>query len=285
MTTTAKTTAETSAPRTPARITLQSLREMKARREPIVMLTAYDYPTARIVAQAGVDVLLVGDSAATTLLGAESTVVITLDFLVTLTAAVRRGAPDAFVMADMPFATYPDIPTAVANAARFEREAGADAVKFEMDQRHAEMVRALAASGITVCAHVGLLPQRAAQQGGYVAQARTSPEAKKLVETARVLAEAGAHMLLVEAVPDAVTREIVAAVGVDCPVFGCGAGASADGHVVVIHDMLGFNERVPRFVERFGAVPAAMQEAIGQYVQAVRTRSYPAERHEYHMKK
>ncbi len=263
-------------------VTLQTLREMKKQREPIVMLTAYDYPTARILAAAGVDVLLVGDSAATTLLGADSTVVATLDFMVTLTGAVRRGAPGAFVMADMPFATYPDIPVAVANAARFVREAGADAVKFEMDHRHVEMVRALAAAGVTTCAHVGLLPQRAAQQGGYVAQGRTPAEAKRIVETAAALAQAGAHLLLLEAVPDEVTARIVRQV--DCPVLGCGAGSSADGHVMVIHDLLGFNARVPRFVERFGDVPAAMRDAVVRYVQAVRERKYPEERHQYRMK-
>ena len=245
------------------------------------MLTAYDFPTAKILASAGVDVLLVGDSAATTMLGADSTTAITLDFLLTLTAAVRRGAPDCFVMADMPFASYPDIPTAAANSARFVREAGADGVKFEMDIRHVEMTRALSAAGITTCAHVGLLPQRAAQQGGYVAQGRTPAEARRIVETAVALAGAGAHLLLLEAVPDSVTAEVVREVA--CPVLGCGAGPSADGHVVVIHDMLGYSARVPRFVERFGDVPAAMQEAAVKYVEAVRTRAYPAPQHQYRM--
>ena len=264
-----------------ARISLQTLRDMKKRHEPIAMLTAYDYPTAKILASAGVDVLLVGDSAATTILGADSTTAVTLDFLITLTEAVRRGAPDKFVMADMPFASYPDIPTAVANAARFVQQAHADAIKFEMDIRHVEMMQALAASGVPTCAHIGLLPQRAAQQGGYVAQGRTSADAKRLVETAVALAEAGAHLLLIEAVPDAVTAEIVQKVA--CPVLGCGAGPSADGHVLVIHDMLGYGTRIPRFVERYGDVPAAIQEAAQKYVDAVRTHAYPAAQHQYRM--
>jgi 3-methyl-2-oxobutanoate hydroxymethyltransferase len=255
---------------------------MKRLRQPIAMLTAYDYPTAKILAAAGVDLLLVGDSAATTILGEDSTTAVTLDFLLTLTAAVRRGAPDAFVMGDMPFASYPDIPTAVANAARFVREAHADAVKFEMDIRHVEMVQALSAAGIVTCAHIGLLPQRAPQQGGYVAQGRTPAEAKRLIETAVALAKAGAHLLLLEAVPDEVTAEIVRSV--ECPVLGCGAGPSADGHVVVIHDMMGYNTRVPRFVEKFGDVPAAIDTAARRYVEAVRTREYPASRHQYRMK-
>jgi 3-methyl-2-oxobutanoate hydroxymethyltransferase len=264
------------------RITLQTLREKKQRREPIAMLTAYDYPTARILAAAGVDVLLVGDSAATTLLGAESTVAATLDFMLMLTAAVRRGAPDVLVMADMPFASYPDIPTGVASASRFVREGGADAVKFEVDIRHVEMIRAASSAGITVCAHVGLLPQRAAQQGGYVAQGRTPAEAQRIIDAAVAHAQAGAHLLLLEAVPDEVTAEVVRQV--DCPVLGCGAGPSSDGHVVVIHDMLGYNARVPRFVERFGDVPAAIQDAAQRYIEAVRTRAYPAPHHLYRMR-
>jgi 3-methyl-2-oxobutanoate hydroxymethyltransferase len=269
-------------PQNLGRVTLQTLRDKKQRQEPIAMLTAYDHPTAKLLAAAGVDVLLVGDSAATTLLGADTTVAATLDFLVTLTAAVRRGAPDAFVMADMPFATYPDNATAVTNAARFVREAGADAVKFEMESRHAGMVEALTAAGIVVCAHVGLLPQRAPQQGGYVAQGRTASEAKTLVQTATALARAGAQLLLIEAVPDEVTAEIQR--NVTCPIFGCGAGPSADGHVIVLHDMLGFGDHVPRFAERFGEVPAAIEEAARRYVEAVRTRAYPADRHQYRMK-
>lgn len=267
---------------TQVRITLQTLRDMKARREPMAMLTAYDYPTARILASTGVHILLVGDSAATTVLGADSTTKVTFEFLLTLTEAVRRGAPNLFLMADMPFASYPDVPTAVANAARFFREAGADAVKLEADIRHAEMVTAMSAAGITVCAHVGLLPQRAWQQGGYLAQGRTPGDARRLIDEAVALAEAGAHLLLIEAVPDEVTAEIVRRVSV--PVLGCGAGPSADGHVVVIHDMLGYSQRPPRFVEKLADVPAVIAEAAGKYAAAVKDRSYPAARHQYKMK-
>ena len=246
------------------------------------MLTVYDYPTAKILEAAEVDVLLVGDTAAVTLLGTESTVGATMDILVTLTAAVRRGAPRSFVMADMPFASYPDSATAVSNAARFVRDAGADAVKFEMDARHADMVRALSAAGIVTCAHIGLLPQRAWQAGGFVAQGRTAVDAQAIVDSAVALVHAGAHMLLIEAVPDEVTAQVVRSVNV--PVFGCGAGPSADGHVVVIHDMLGFSPRTPRFVERYGDVPAAMEQAVRQYVEAVRSKAYPAAKHQYRMK-
>jgi len=277
-----RTDTQTDLPQTRGRVTLQTLRDKKSRREPIAMLTAYDFPTARILAGAGVDSLLVGDSAATVLLGASSTTAATMEFLLPLTGAVRRAAPDVFLMADMPFASYPDIRTAVENAGRFVREAGADAVKFEMDIRHTEMVRALTAAGIVVCAHIGLLPQRAAHQGGYVAQGRTPADARRIVEEAVALSSAGAQMILLEAVPDEVTAEVVAAV--PSIVIGCGAGRSADGHVVVVHDMLGYSEKVPRFVEKFGDVPSAISDAVEKYVHAVRTRAYPAPNHQYRMK-
>lgn len=246
------------------------------------MLTAYDYPTARILAGTGIHAILVGDSAATTVLGADSTVKATFDFLLTLTEAVRRGAPDLFLMGDMPFASYPDVATAVKNGARFMREAGADCVKLEGDLRHKEIVAGMAAAGICVCAHVGLLPQRAMQQGGYVAQGRTAAEARRIVEEAVTLAKAGAHMILLEAVPDEVTADVVRQV--ECPVIGCGAGPSADGHVIVLHDMLGYTERPPRFVEKLADVPGVIAEAAARYAELVHTRGYPVARHQYRMK-
>jgi 3-methyl-2-oxobutanoate hydroxymethyltransferase len=284
MTTTHPGTANVPPPAARGRVTHQTLREMKRRREPIAMLTAYDFPTARLFAEAGADLLLVGDSVATTVLGEESTVAATLDLLVVLTRAVRRAAPLAFVMGDMPFGSYPDVPTAVANAARFVREAGADGVKLEADLRHRETVTALSAAGIVTCAHIGLLPQRAAQQGGYVAQGRTAADARRLVDEAAALAAAGAHQLLIEAVPDEVTAEVVRRVGPDVVVLGCGGGPSADGHVQVSYDMLGYNARVPRFVERYGDVAAAVHDAARRYVADVKARTYPAARHQYHMK-
>ncbi len=220
------------------RITLQTLREMKTRRQPIAMLTCYDHPTAKILAKTGVNILLVGDSAATTVLGAESTVKATFDFLLTLTEAVRRGAPDVFLMADMPFASYPDVPTAVGNAGAVFEEAGADAVKLEADIRHAEIVtRWSAAGGDGVCA-CGVAAAAGGAAGGVCGAGAGRRGARRLIEeTVAALANAEAHLLLVEAVPDEVTAEIVRQVV--CPVLGCGAGPSADGHVVVLNDMLG----------------------------------------------
>jgi 3-methyl-2-oxobutanoate hydroxymethyltransferase len=265
-------------------ITLQTLREMKKRHEPISMLTAYDNPTAKILSAAGIEILLVGDSVATTVLGLDSTTGATMELLLALTAAVRRGAPNAFVMGDMPFASYPDVATAVANAARFVKEAGADAVKLEADIRHREIVTALTAAGMVICAHVGLLPQRAAQQGGYVAQGRTPADAKRIVDEALALAQAGAQILLLEAVPDEVTAEVVSQAGDNVPVLGCGAGPSADGHVVVSYDMLGYNQRVPRFVEKLGDAPSVIHDAAQRYVAAVKSRTYPAPHHQYRMR-
>jgi 3-methyl-2-oxobutanoate hydroxymethyltransferase len=263
-------------------VDLERLRQMRVARQPIAMLTCYDYPTARILAECKVPLILVGDSAAMAVLGEDSTVPIGMDFLVTITRAVRRGAPGAYLMADMPFASYPDVPTATANAARFMQEAGADAVKLECDGRHVPIVAALAAAGIPVCAHLGLLPQRAGQLGGYRAQGRTLAAAERITQDAVNLWRAGAALLLLEAVPDAVSAAVHEKV--DCPVLGCGGGPSCDGHVVVLHDLLGYTAKPARFVEVMGDVPAAVRAGVSAYVAAVEKRSYPAAKHQYTMK-
>ncbi len=262
--------------------TLNTLKIMRQSQRPIAMLTCYDFPTAKILATCGVPVLLVGDSAATTVLGESSTIHATMDFMVLLTRAVRRGAPEVFLMGDMPFGSYATVESAVGNGKRFLAEAGADCVKLECDLRHESIVRAMTMAGIPVCAHLGLLPQRAVQQGGYRYQGRTEQEADRLVREAVAMEQAGAELLLLEAVPDRVSQRIVEAV--DCPVLGCGAGPSCHGHVLVLHDMLGYTEKVPRFVERFGTVTAAVAEAASAYVQAVETRAYPQVRHQYGVK-
>ncbi len=277
-----KRAAEMPVQRPAGKITLGTLKTMRQEQRPIAMLTCYDFPTAKILASCGVPVLLVGDSAATTVLGESSTIYATMDFMVLLTRAVRRGAPDAFLMGDMPFGSYATEELSVSNGKRFLAEAGADCVKLECDLRHENIVRAMTMAGIPVCAHLGLLPQRAVQQGGYRYQGRTEQDADRLVRESVAMVQAGADMLLLEAIPDRVSRRIVEAVG--CPVLGCGAGPSCHGHVLVLHDMLGYTEKVPRFVERFGTVPAAVAEAAGAYVRAVETRAYPQVRHEYGVK-
>ena len=266
----------------PRRITLETLRQMRQRSEPIAMLTCYDYSMARVLARTGIHILLVGDSAAMTVLGENSTIHATMDFMLTITRAVRRGAPDTLVLADMPFASYATPDTAVANAARLLTLGQADAVKLECDGRHAPIIAALRAAGIPTCVHLGLLPQRAAQHGGYKAQGRSASDADKIVDDATALWRAGADLLLLEAVPDAVSSRVVA--GTDCPVLGCGAGPSCHGHVVVLHDLLGFTDNPPRFVDKMADVPSVISQAVERYVTAVKTRQYPLPRHGYMMK-
>jgi len=265
-----------------ARITLETLRQMRSARKPIAMLTAYDYPTAQILAAAGIPALLVGDSAAMTVLGETTTTAITFDFLLTITQAVRRGAPHVFLLADMPAGSYPDLPAALAHARRFVQEAGADAVKLECDRSQEPIVAGLAAAGLTVCAHVGLLPQRVTTPGGYRAHGRTQAEAREIVDDALVLHRAGAKMILLEAVPDEVSAQVSRQV--DCPVIGCGGGPSCDGHVVVVHDMLGYSRHVPKFVDKLADVPALVSQAAARYLQQIQQREYPAPRHQYRMK-
>ena len=269
-------------PRAGGKITLLGLKTMRQENRPIAMLTCYDFPTAKILAACGVPILLVGDSVATTVLGESSTIHATMDFMILLSRAVRRGAADVFLMGDMPFGSYATEESAVANGKRFMAEAGVDCVKLECDIRHESIVRTMAMAGIPVCAHLGLLPQRAVQQGGYRYQGRTEEDSDRLVRESAAMVAAGAEMLLLEAVPDRVSRRIVESV--PCLVLGCGAGPSCHGHVVVLHDMLGYSEKVPRFVERFGAVPAAVAEAAQAYVRAVETREYPQVRHGYGVK-
>ena len=255
---------------------------MRQAREPIALLTCYDFPTAQILEGIGIPLLLVGDSAANTVLGLASTREIPPDFLLTLTVAVRRGAPNVFLLADMPYRAMASIAAAVAMGQRFIGEASADAVKIEIAEGDVGFVAALVAAGIPTCAHLGLLPQRVTSPDGYKAQGRTAEAASTLVQTALACVSAGAQMLLLEAVPDEVTREISSRV--DVPVFGCGAGPSADGHVVVLHDMLGFNSKPPRFVEVLGDLPAALRQAATRYLEAITTRAYPAPKHTYKMK-
>jgi 3-methyl-2-oxobutanoate hydroxymethyltransferase len=268
--------------RSSGRITMETLRDMRAAGRPIAMLTCYDFATAHVLQAAGVPLLLVGDSAANTMLGLTTTRDIPPDFLVTITAAVRRGAPKVFLLADMPYRSSGDIPTAVRLAQRFVLETGADAVKVEVVGVDLPLVAALVEAKVPVCAHLGLLPQRVMTPDGYRAQGRTKSEAAVIVRDALAFAAAGAQLILLEAVPDAVTQEIIARTNI--PVLGCGAGHSAHGHVIVLHDMLGYSPKPPRFAEVYGDVAGALKSAAEKYVAAVETRAYPADKHEYRMK-
>jgi len=265
------------------KITLSSLYALKRNGQPITMLTAYDYPTARIEEEAGVDCILVGDSVAQVVLGHDSTLPATMDFMVTIAQAVRRGAPSAFLIGDMPYLSFNVSPAdAIRNAGRFMAEAGCDCVKVEGDARLVETVRAMSAATIPVMVHLGLRPQAVHQFGGYRAQCRTASAARALVRDARLMEEAGACLLLLEAVPPEPARLVAA--NTRLPVIGCGAGPHCDGQVLVIHDILGLSEAAPpRFVKRYGAVREQVFSAITAYLAEVRERRYPAEGHCYQM--
>jgi 3-methyl-2-oxobutanoate hydroxymethyltransferase len=263
--------------------TLSTLLELKRSKKPITILTAYDFPTAQIEEAAGIDCILVGDSAAQVVLGYGSTLPATMDFLVTITAAVRRGAPSVFLIGDMPYLSYQiNAEEAIRNAGRFMAQACCDCVKIEGDGRIAETVRAMTAATIPVMVHLGLRPQAVHQYGGYRAQGRDAESARRLIEDAKKLEDAGACMLLLEAVPPEPAGIIAESAAV--PVIGCGAGPHCDGHVVVLHDMLGLSSGCgPRFVKRYADARGEIQKAVEAYVADIRTRAYPAAEHCYAM--
>lgn len=265
----------------PAPVTTRVLAEMKARREPIVMVTAYDYPSARIADAADVDMVLVGDSGAQVVLGHASTVEVTTDEMLVLAAAVRRGVRRAFVVCDVPFgSTEISDEQAVATALRFVKEAGADAIKIEGGgAARLSRIRAIVAAGIPVVGHVGLTPQTAIALGGLRAQGRDAGSAAQLVREALAVQDAGAFALVIEAVPADVVDVVLPALQI--PVIGIGAGR-ADGQVLVLHDLLGMTEGKPaKFVKRYAAVGEAMAEGIGAYAADVRAGTFPAPEHGY----
>lgn len=263
--------------------TLSTLMSNKRRSIPITMLTAYDYPMAQIEEAAGVDCVLVGDSAAQVVLGYDSTLPITMDFLVTIAAAVRRGAPNVFLIGDMPYLSFNvNAEEAIRNAGRFMAEAGCDCVKIEGDARIAATVRQMSAATIPVMVHLGLRPQAVHQFGGYRAQGRDAKSAQSLIEDAKVLEDAGACALLLEAVPPEPARII--AESTRLPVIGCGAGPHCDGHVVVFHDMVGLTAtRLPRFVRRYADTREYLQKAVEAYVADIVGGTYPQAEHCYEM--
>lgn len=265
------------------KITLSTLIARKRSKQPITVLTAYDFPTAQIEEDAGIDCILVGDSAAQVVLGHGSTLPVTLDFLVTIAGAVRRGAPTCFLIGDMPYLSYQiTAEEAIRNAGRFMAESGCDCVKVEGDRRIAKTVAAMSAATIPVMVHLGLLPQAVHQHGGYRAHGRRTDAAQRLIDDAKILEDAGARALLLEAVPPEPARII--AESTELPVIGCGAGPYCDGHVVVVHDMIGLTTGpLPRFVKRYGDVRAAIADAVRAYATAVVDKSYPAADHCYRM--
>ncbi|MBA3673314.1 MAG: 3-methyl-2-oxobutanoate hydroxymethyltransferase [Gemmatimonadaceae bacterium] len=244
------------------------------------MLTAYDHPSARIAAAGGVDIILVGDSAAMTMLGHANTRDITVAELLVLSRAVRRGAPSTPIVSDLPFGSYETSDDlAVATARRFATEAGCDAVKLEGAGEMTSRVRAIVGAGIPVIGHVGLLPQSVTSPEGYRARGRDADQALAIVRDARALEDAGCAALVIEAVPAEITALVVERVGI--PVIGIGAGA-ADGQVLVYHDLLGFTEgKAPRFVARYAEGRATLVDAVSRWAEDVRAAVYPAVQHTY----
>src|SRR5690349_3062213 len=267
----------------PVPMTLPRLAEKKRLGEPIVMVTAYDYPSAQVAQAAAVDIVLVGDSGAMTVLGYPSTVPVSTDEMLMLAAAVRRGSKTPLLVGDLPFGSYEaSNEQAIATATRFVKEAGCDAVKLERGGTSVERARAIVDSGIPVMGHVGLTPQTATALGGYRAQGRTAEKAMQVVNDALALQDAGCFAIVFEAVPADLTEAVMP--HIEIPVIGIGAGAAADGQVLVFHDLLGiYDGHAARFVKRYGDIRQQMIEGVERYAEDVRTRKYPEPDHTYTM--
>jgi 3-methyl-2-oxobutanoate hydroxymethyltransferase len=265
----------------PGKLPLTELAEMKARGDKIVMVTAYDAPSARLADAAGVDLILVGDSAAMVVLGHESTVPATLDELLVLTRAATRGAKRPIVIADLPFGSFQvSDQAAVESAVRMVKEGGAEAVKLEGGVAMASRARAIVDAGIPVMGHIGLTPQSATALGGFKAQGRTAEKARQLVRDALALEAAGCFAIVLEAVPAEIAARLTALLRV--PTIGIGAGVDCDGQVLVWHDMLGlYDGRPPRFVKRYADLASPIVEALASYADEVRGRRFPEEQHTY----
>jgi 3-methyl-2-oxobutanoate hydroxymethyltransferase len=258
--------------------------KMKETNEKIVMLTAYDFPSAKLAEQAGVDMILVGDSLGMVVLGYESTIPVTLADMIHHAKAVKRGAKATFIVVDMPFLTYHlSIKDTLMNAGRLIQETGAHAVKLEGADLVIEKIGALTKSGIPVCAHLGLTPQSVGVLGGYKVQGKDAQGARKLMEDAKNCEEAGAFAVVLECVPKQLADEVTKALSI--PVIGIGAGLEVDGQVLVYHDILGYGiDRVAKFVKQYTSLNPFILEAIGSYVADVKKRQFPEDKHSFTMK-
>ena len=264
---------------------IHTLQKMKDAGEKVAWLTAYDYPTAEFAEAAGMDMLLVGDSLGMCVYGYEGTVPVTMDQCIVHCEAVRRAAPNTFVIGDMPFMSYQvSDEEAVRNAGRFLKEAGVDAVKLEGGVRVLSRIRAILDAGIVVCGHIGLTPQSSGQLGGHKAQGRTIASARALIEDALAIEETGAQLLLLEAVPPEVAGFIARKLSI--PVFSIGAGPECDGQLLIVSDLIGqFQAFTPKFVKKYCNVAQVVTDAMREYVADVKAGSFPADEHCYHMLK
>ncbi len=265
------------------KVTTLTFRQKKERGEPITMLTAYDYPTALAVDHAGVDSILVGDSLAMVVLGYENTLSVTMDDMLHHARAVARGAKSAMLIGDMPFMSYQvSVEEATRNAGRFLQQGGMDAVKLEGGRERVEAIRSITSAGIPVMGHLGLTPQSMNQLGGFRAQGKTAKAAKRLVEDALLLEEAGAFSIVLESVPARLAALISKKLSV--PTIGIGAGVGCDGQVLVTHDLLGLFDRfTPRFVKKYANLHQELHRAFTEYIDDVETKRFPAPEHTVEM--
>ncbi len=273
----------TSRPERDGKLPLTELHEMASRGDRIVMVTAYDFPSGRLADAAGMDIVLVGDSAAMTILGHSATVPVTMEEMLMLTRAVTRGARRPIVVADMPFGSFQvSDEDALRNAIRFVKDGAADAVKLEGAGSSSSRVVALVGAGIPVMGHIGLTPQSATMLGGFRAQGRTAEKARRLLDEAIALEEAGCFALVLEAVPAPVAARISETLVI--PTIGIGSGAECDGQVLVLHDLLGLYEgRSPRFAKRYADIGGDIRSALERFGAEVRSGAFPAEEHTYAM--
>ena len=264
-----------------AKVTAPAVLALKRRGEPITVVTAYDFPTARIADQAGVEILLVGDSLGTVVLGYESTLPVTMDDMLHHTRAVTRAKPSAMVVGDMPFMSYQaSDEQAVLNAGRFVQEAGADAIKLEGGERVVGAVRRIVEAGIPVMGHLGLTPQSVLAFGGYKVQARGEADQERLVADAKALEAAGCFSLVLEGIPSRLGAAVTRALQI--PTIGIGAGVQCDGQVLVTHDLLGlYQGHRPKFVRRYAELGDAMRDAFAHYVADVKAKRFPSDVESY----
>jgi len=266
------------------KITLPYLFDKRARGEPITMLTCYDYPTAYLQEEAGIEMILVGDSLGMTILGYESTLPVTMDDMIRHAQAVRRGAPTAWLIGDMPYMSYqPSVETAIRNAGRFMAEASCDAVKLEGGREMADRMAGIVAAGIPCMGHLGLTPQSASSLGGFRVQGKDSARALRIVEDARILEEAGAYAILLEMVPDRVCQIITERAHI--PIISLGSGPHADGQLLIFHDMFGLYPRFkPRMAKVYGNAGEMILNGVKQYVREVQDRAFPQPEHGFSIK-
>lgn len=267
------------------KVTIPTLFKKVANNEPITWLTCYDYPTAYFQEQAGIDMILVGDSLGMTMLGYDTTLPVTMDDMIRHTQAVRRGSPNAFLVGDMPYMSYqPSIETAIRNAGRFMAEASCDAIKLEGGKEMADRIAGIVAAGIPAMGHLGLTPQSVSALGGYRVQGKGALQAKKIIDDAKALELAGAFVILLEMVPDRVCK-IITERAEDCIIMSLGSGPHAHGQLLIYHDMFGLYPKFkPRMAKVFGNAGEIIEKGIEQYIREVQDKTFPAEENYFGIK-